>query len=310
METNLQNPKAQTLEDYLRTCIDRPLAERPALVVEGGGMRGVYSITALAVLEEMGLREAFSMVIGSSAGALNGAYFLSGQAKRGIGTYVDDLSNKNFVNPRRLKKIVDIDFMVDNALHQQHPLNIDALKSAPGKLHIILTNAETAESKNVVIDDQSEDDIYELFRATSALPVLYGKAVTHDDGKYIDCGVANQVPVNEAWRLGASEAIVVLTRCAGHRRHNATIITRALLRMGAPKLPEAIKSRLIKADEIYNQTMDDLDNEQSAEVRKTWTLRPTDKTRLVGLSTSDRPTLIETARLAREDMQHLLRSRH
>ena len=48
-----------------------------ALVVQGGGMRGVYSMGALAALEEEGLADAFDVVVGSSAGAINGAYLLS-----------------------------------------------------------------------------------------------------------------------------------------------------------------------------------------------------------------------------------------
>ncbi|HEX4774044.1 MAG TPA: patatin-like phospholipase family protein [Candidatus Saccharimonadales bacterium] len=47
------------------------------LVVQGGGMRGVYSCAALTTLLEYGFESTFEHVIGSSAGALNGAYFLS-----------------------------------------------------------------------------------------------------------------------------------------------------------------------------------------------------------------------------------------
>jgi predicted acylesterase/phospholipase RssA len=79
------------------------------LVVQGGGMRGVYSMGALAALEEMGFGQCFDHVAGSSAGALNGAYFITGQASYGVETYIHYLSRKIFVNPFRFKKVVDID---------------------------------------------------------------------------------------------------------------------------------------------------------------------------------------------------------
>src|SRR6476659_5404086 len=84
-----------TLGGHLRALAANPEdPSRPALVVQGGGLRGIYSLSALAVLEELGLRDAFSRVIGSSAGAINGAYFLAGQARESISIYTEDLSNR------------------------------------------------------------------------------------------------------------------------------------------------------------------------------------------------------------------------
>jgi predicted acylesterase/phospholipase RssA len=71
---------------------------RRALVVQGGGMRGVYSMAALAALSEAGHRDAFDVIVGSSAGAINAAYFLAGQADEAVDLYVDQLSNRNFVS--------------------------------------------------------------------------------------------------------------------------------------------------------------------------------------------------------------------
>jgi hypothetical protein len=48
------------------------------LVVEGGGMRGCVSGGGLQALSDLGLRDAFDAVYGSSAGAINSTYFLSG----------------------------------------------------------------------------------------------------------------------------------------------------------------------------------------------------------------------------------------
>jgi predicted acylesterase/phospholipase RssA len=60
-----------------------------ALCVEGGAMRGVVSAGMVSALEELGLGEAFDAVYGSSAGAINTAYFLAGQAAFGTAIYAD-----------------------------------------------------------------------------------------------------------------------------------------------------------------------------------------------------------------------------
>ena len=57
-----------------------------ALVVEGGGMRGAVSGGGLQALHDLGLRDAFDVVYGSSAGAINATYFLSGQ-RDGVDIY-------------------------------------------------------------------------------------------------------------------------------------------------------------------------------------------------------------------------------
>ena len=56
------------------------------LVVQGGGMRGVYSMAVLAAFEEMGWTRCFDHVAGASAGAMNGAHFITGQARYGVET--------------------------------------------------------------------------------------------------------------------------------------------------------------------------------------------------------------------------------
>ena len=56
------------------------------LVVQGGGMRGVYSMAVLAAFEEMGWTRCFDHVAGASAGAMNGAHFITGQAGYGVET--------------------------------------------------------------------------------------------------------------------------------------------------------------------------------------------------------------------------------
>jgi len=57
-----------------------------ALVVEGGGMRGAVSGGGLQALHDLGLRDVFDCVYGSSAGAINATYFLSGQ-RDGVDIY-------------------------------------------------------------------------------------------------------------------------------------------------------------------------------------------------------------------------------
>jgi predicted acylesterase/phospholipase RssA len=159
------------------------------LVVQGGGMRGVYSMAALAALEEMGFGQCFDHVAGSSAGALNGAYFITGQASYGVETYIHYLSRKVFVNPFRLKKVVDIDYLVDHIGKKARPLHLHKLHSAHTTLHISLTESTHAQTRYVT-NRTPGIDIWEAFRATAAIPLLYNKSVKVGDGHYVDGSIS------------------------------------------------------------------------------------------------------------------------
>ncbi|MES4786057.1 MAG: hypothetical protein C4294_09810, partial [Nitrospiraceae bacterium] len=114
------------------------------LVVQGGGMRGVYSLAALAALAEMGFTRCFDHVAGSSAGALNGAHFITGQARYGVETYIDHLSNRKFIDLLRVRKQLDIDYLIDYVVRHVRPFNLPALLQASTVLHIALADAENA----------------------------------------------------------------------------------------------------------------------------------------------------------------------
>ena len=315
---------AGTVGAHLRELTGEPLADRRlALVVQGGGLRGIYSLSALSVFEELGLRNAFSRVIGSSAGAINAAYFLAGQATESLSIYYDDLCNRDFFNPWRLRKRVDIDYMIA-ILKRKHTLDIDAMLAAPATLYTVLTDAETAEAR--VISNRDPDfDPYQAFHATAALPWLYGKHVKVGDRDYIDGGLAGLVPLDEALAaeppapfpgedtVPPAEAVVLLTRQAGHRKRPPNAAVRACARFapfGGPS--DAIRAKLCAGDRRYDEVMTRLEREEESTggTRQTWTVRPSNLKRLVGRTTTDAKKLRECAAMARDDTLELLAQPH
>jgi predicted patatin/cPLA2 family phospholipase len=161
------------------------------LVLQGGGMRAAYAAGAVVPLIQYEFTNAFEHVVGSSAGAINGAYFIDKHLET-KDAYMYDLSNKNFVNLLRSEKKIDIDYAVDTVLKQKYPLNISNLNRAHAKLHTVLTDAKTG--KLVVISDHKKfAEIYEELRATAAIPILYDKSVIVGGTYYVDGGVAARI---------------------------------------------------------------------------------------------------------------------
>jgi predicted patatin/cPLA2 family phospholipase len=307
-----------TLGAHLRELAEDPSSPlRPGLVVQGGGLRGVYSLSALAVLEELGLRDAFSRVIGSSAGAINGAYFLAGQAGESISIYTEDLSNRTFVNPRRISRIVDVDFMIQ-VLRERHPLKFEKMLAAPATLYTVLTQAKTAEAE-VVSNREPGYDPYETFRATAALPGLYNEVVPLNGNGYVDGGVAELVPLDLAfssdpcnrstWKDmgGPPEAVVLLTRGRSHQKRERNLLVRLLVAALMREQSASVRAKVCGSNsEEYNELMRRLDRESRAIPRRTWTLWPSNLDRLVNRTTTKKDLLRDCAEMARSDMFDLL----
>jgi predicted patatin/cPLA2 family phospholipase len=297
-----------TLGDHLRALAAKPEdTERPALVVQGGGLRGVYSMAALAVLEELDLRDAFSVVVGSSAGAINGAYFLAHQARESVQIYTEDLSSCRFISPWRVWRIVDVDYMIDVALKEHHPLDERELHAAPAAHLTVVTDAMTGQPR--VVSAEEPVDLYEVFRATAALPGLYNKKVAIDGRpaarRYVDGGVASLLPLDVALQH-SKQALVLLTRPEGYRRCDQSLVFRILARTLSRGQSPAIRARLGAADPAFNEAMEVLEAEELEAQRATWTLRPSDPDRLVSRTTNEAGRLRACAELAREDMLRLL----
>lgn len=299
--------KCLTVAEFLRaetTAADR----KPALVVQGGGMRGVYSMGALAALEDAGMRDCFKLVVGSSAGAINAAYLLAGQANQAVDVYVEYLSNKHFVNFLRVNKIVDIDYLVDTALKVKEPLDVEAVSRSSTLLEIVLTDAKSAQP--VIVNNRARDlDLYEVFRATAALPSLYNRRVAVGDATYIDGGVVDGVPVMRAVDAGASDVLVVLTRNPGFRRLDQGLFFRTLGRLMARGQSAAVKSLIGRADPRFNEAMDFLEGKLNdvTQVRR-WCVWPSDLQKLVGRTTFDKGQLRACADMGRADMRRVLDS--
>src|SRR5215470_2607655 len=89
---------------------------KACLIVEGGAMRGVISCAALMALEDLGMTDVFDDVYGASAGAVNAAYFLAGQAAYATSIYYQKINNTRFLRRVWHRKIVDIDDLFETII--------------------------------------------------------------------------------------------------------------------------------------------------------------------------------------------------
>jgi len=276
------------------------------LVVQGGGMRAVYSMWALAALEEMGFGQCFDHVAGSSAGALNGAYFITGQASYGVETYIHYLTQRSFVNPLRLKRMVDIDYLVDHIGKKARPLRINKLLSAHTMLHISLTKCSDGQPRYVT-NRTPGIDLWEAFRASAAMPILYNKSVKVGDGLYVDGSLRARVPVRRVVEYGCRYVVVILTMPHSHRIKSRKAWVKSLSWPATRHYSAGLRHALFGEDVDYNSTKSDLSrgNPRIAGcATKVVVITPKRRPKRFSTITTDPKHLMQCALQAREDTWH------
>jgi predicted patatin/cPLA2 family phospholipase len=187
---------------------------RVALAIEGGGMRGVVSAGMVAGLEALGMTRAFDAVYGSSAGALNGAYFLAGQAAFGATIYSEDINNRSFIDltrPLRGRPIVDLAFLLDDVAVRRKSLHVDRVLASPSPLRALATDVATTRAA-VLADFTDAQALFGALAAGARMPVIAGDPVSYRGRLYLDASLSEPIPIASAELDGFTHVLVLLTR--------------------------------------------------------------------------------------------------
>jgi len=272
--------------------------EKVALVLEGGGMRGVYSSGVLDFFMEKGLY--FSYVIGTSAGACNAISYISRQKGRSKRATIDLIDDPRYISFRNLIKygyLLHMDLLFDEIPNKLVPFDYDAFYKAQEECVITTTNCETGKAEYFYKKDCK--DLMLVLRASSSIPFI-SPIVYINQKPYLDGGISDSIPVKKALEDGYEKVVVILTRPRGYRKKP--------FRFGAlakrfyqkyPNLVEAIEKRYV----IYNETLDFIDKfEKEGKVFVMSPSRPMDISRIE----KDKEKLTQLYQLGIEDAKHSL----
>ena len=227
IEPNLSHPVADVLRERA-AARSLPGARRDphrvALVLEGGGMRGVVSAGMAAALERLGLTASFDLVVGSSAGAINGGAFVAGVARGCAAAYHGPFASRTFVNPMRLvwgRPVMSVDYVLG-----YHADDLDAGRheralESPIELHCVAVDVATAAPVDLT-GMGSKRELWDALLASSRMPWAGGAPVELGGRRYVDGGLAAPIPVAEALAAGATHVLALQTRPYGVPRKSAS----------------------------------------------------------------------------------------
>ena len=184
------------------------------LVLEGGGMRGLFSAGVLDALLE--LKElSVNGIVGVSSGALFGVNYVSKQKERAVRynkKYADDKRYMGLHSWITTGNAVNKDFAFYELPYKLDVFDNETFKKAETDFYVVMTNIESGKPEYVLIEDAFAQ--MEYLRATSALPFA-SKIIEINGKKYLDGGISDSIPIDFCESLGYDKIIAVLTRPEG-----------------------------------------------------------------------------------------------
>lgn len=223
------------------------LSETSGLILEGGGMRGVFTCGVLDNFMDRGIR--FPYTVGVSAGACNGLSYMSGQRGRAKFSNIDLLEKYRYIGFRHLltkRNIMDFDLLFHEFPERIVPYDYPKYARCEERYEMVTTSCLTG--KACYYEEKHDPKrIIDIVKASSSLPFVC--PVTYVDGEpMLDGGIADSIPLARARALGFDNNVVVLTRNKGYRKPDKPTKIPPFFYGRYPALKESICSR----NALYN----------------------------------------------------------
>jgi predicted patatin/cPLA2 family phospholipase len=230
------------------------------LVLEGGGMRGVYTGGLLEYFLENQI--SFPYVIGVSAGACNAASYLSKQKGRNKTVTIEYASDPRYIswkNYFRNRQFFGMDFIFDEIPNNYVPYDYDVFYNSTSEFVVGTTDCMTGEPVYFK-KKEYENELLTVLRASSSLPFI-APVVRFKDKILLDGGISDPIPIKKAQQDGFVKNIVILTRNEGYLKTPSKF--HFLVDRKYPEykgLQKAIRNRYRQ----YNETVTYLESEEKA----------------------------------------------
>lgn len=227
------------------------LPENTGLVLEGGGMRGVFTSGVLDYFLDNHIT--FPYCVSVSAGACNGLSYKSRQRGRAKQTNVDLLEKYRYIGMKYLwtqHSILDRKLIYDTIPNEILPFDYDACFANPMEFEMVTTNCLTGKAC-YLSESHDEDRLVNIAKASSSLPYVC-PIVWIDHQPMLDGGIADSIPVERAMERGHAFNVVVLTRNRGYRETSRDLKIPKYIYRRFPRL----RLLLSKRHAIYNAQLE------------------------------------------------------
>ncbi len=227
------------------------IGRNTGLVLEGGGMRGVFTSGVLDAFMKHDLY--FPYVVAVSAGACNGLSYMSRQPRRARYSNIDMLRKYDYISLKHLLtqgSIFDPNILYERFPNEIVPFDYETYRENPAVYEIVTTNCLTGRAEYLT-EKTDPKRLTAIVKASSSLP--YVAQITEVDGvPMLDGGIVDSIPVVRAIDKGYSPNVVILTRNREFRSSEPDIKVPKLFYGEYPRLRVALSHRV----EEYNKQLE------------------------------------------------------
>ena len=225
---------------------------KTGLVLEGGGMRGVFTSGVLDAFMKYDVN--FSYIVAVSAGACNGLSYVSRQPRRARMSNIDMLVKYDYIGLRHLVTqgcIFDTELLYDRFPNELVPYDYDTYFSSQSTFEMVVTNCNTGRAEYLTEKSGDRQRLLDICRASSSLPYV-SKVIDVDGLPYLDGGIVDSIPVQRAIDMGHERNVLVLTRNRGYRNTSRDRKIPRFIYKKYPRLRVALSRRIAE----YNRQLE------------------------------------------------------
>ena len=230
---------------------------KTGLVLEGGGLRVLFSMGIMDVMMEHGIR--FDGIIGVSAGATMGCNYKSHQPGRALRyniNFADDWRYCSLKSWIRTGNLVGAEFAYHTLPEQLDIFDNTTYTQDPTDFCVVCTDTATATPVYRRVRTMDYEGL-EWLRATASLPIV-SENVNVGGLQLLDGGIVDSMPL-KYWQIaGHRRNIVILTQPVGFRKKRTRLMP--FFRIFCRRTPAIIKA-MARRHEMYNAQLDFLAEE-------------------------------------------------
>ncbi|MCU8031020.1 patatin family protein [Shewanella sp. SM73] len=241
-----------------------------ALVLEGGGLRAIYTAGVLDAFLQQSLH--FNYVIGVSAGAIYPASYVSRQFGRNLHIQQQYLNDKRYMGIRHwlaTGNYVNTDFTYRHMAYELLPFDFDTFLNSNTEFKAGAFNCNTGKTDYFGMADFNEHDkLLDVLIASSSLPFMSKPSVINQN-PYLDGGIGEPIPVAQSRKDGYARQVVILTQDEHYQKSSMKM--NWLARKTYKHYP-AVAHALSERHHVYNQALVELN--QAVANNNAFVIRP------------------------------------
>ena len=223
---------------------------KKGLILEGGGMRGLFTAGVIDVMMEHGVE--YDGMVGVSAGACFGCNYKSRQIGRSIRYNLKYCGDWRYCSMKSLLKTGDLfgaEFCYETIPQQLDPFDYEEFARNPMEFYVVCTDLETGEAVYPLLTHARDEEML-LLRASASMP-LVSRIVEVNGKKLLDGGAADSIPLRFFEEKGYDRNVVVLTQPEGYQKGPNRLLP--LIRRSLRSYPRMIDT-MARRHHVYNET--------------------------------------------------------